>query len=83
MFNIRHQITLATGEQILLYGEDYFKDKRVFWETQQNLLKHLLEQVDQIEPPTDVLQLPEELTIHFDKVKTFKDWLSQHHPIQV
>jgi hypothetical protein len=83
MFHIRHQITLANGAQVSLYGEDYFGDKRVFWETHQHLLKQLLEQVEQVGPPIQVLQLPEELTIHFDKVSAFKDWLSQHHPIQV
>ncbi|MFK7796795.1 MAG: hypothetical protein AB8E82_05020 [Aureispira sp.] len=81
MFHIRHQITLANGEHISLYGEDYFGDKRVFWETHQRLLTQLLEQVDQTGSPIQVLQLPEELTIHFDQVAAFKHWLSQHHPI--
>lgn len=81
MFQTKHCITLANGEYFSLFGEDYFGDKKVFWEAHQSQLHALLNQVKEVGAPIVVVEYPDELSWTFETVDAFKQWLSKHHPV--
>ncbi|WP_282042965.1 hypothetical protein [Winogradskyella flava] len=41
MFNFRYEIELASEEKLWLFGEDFYKDKNLFWKSHQTKLKEL------------------------------------------
>lgn len=81
MFQIRHSITLVNGEHFSLFGEDYFGDKKVFWEAHQSQLNALLNRVQEVGAPIVVVEYPQEANLTFETVDLFKQWLSKHHPV--
>ncbi len=82
MFTIKHSITLNNGEIISLFGEDYFGDKKVFWEAHQTQLNELLEKVTELGPPVKATVLPQAKSLIFEDTASFKSWLSQNHPVK-
>lgn len=83
MFKIKHQITLADDSIFDLYGEDYFGDKRVFWEAHQSTLNALVAKVKAVGPPIAVTYPPKEHVYTYKEVDAFLKWLSNNHPIKL
>lgn len=80
MFSKKHEITLNDGVVILLYGEDYFGDKKAFWDSHQTQLKSLIAKVNLLDAPIEVVEFPDEHKLYFKDINSFKIWLSEHHP---
>lgn len=82
MFQIKHKITFSTGEIVSLYGEDYFGDKKVFWDSHQTQLNGLLKKARELGGPFKVVEYPNAQEHEFMELKSFTDWLSKSHPIK-
>ncbi|WP_196889349.1 hypothetical protein [Aureivirga sp. CE67] len=80
MFQPKHQITLSDGDSYTLYGEDYFCDKKVFWEAHQSILKHLVEALEISKLPIKVLEISERKELKFETIVAFQNWLEKKHP---
>lgn len=83
MFDVKHEITFNSGEIVSLYGEDYFADKKVFWDSHQTRLKGVLEKAKVLGGPFKVIEFPREQEFSFNDFNTFIEWLSKSHPIKV
>ncbi len=81
MFQVKHHITFINGAIVSLFGEDYFADKKVFWEAHQSQLAALLIQVKEIGAPILVVEYPNESTLTFETNEAFLQWLAKHHPV--
>ena len=83
MFKIKHTITLHTGEIVSLYGDDYFGDKMVFWDSHQTQLKALIAKVNILGGPVDVVEFPEDKEYNFTEIDSFLAWLSRYYPVDL
>ena len=81
MFEVKHRITFNNGEITSLYGEDYFSDKKVFWDSHQTQLKGVLEKAKFLGGPFKVTEFPNNQKFEFNDCNAFIEWLSKSHPI--
>lgn len=60
MFDVKHKITFNAGEISSRFGEDYFADQKVFWDSHQTQLKGILEKAKLLGGPFEVTEFPKE-----------------------
>lgn len=80
MYSFKHEIKLKSEEKVYLFGEDYFNDKRVFYEQHISMLNKLCNKVFSTGFPILIndLQSKNKLLV---KTKTeFKEWLKLTQP---
>ncbi|TCI91800.1 hypothetical protein [Tenacibaculum sp. M341] len=80
MFQFKHEIELVSSEKIKLFGEDYFCDKRKFWEFHQNTLLHLYERVFETGFPIKITDLVFNKLIVIENMSSFRSWLKLNQP---
>lgn len=82
MFDFKHRIILKDESTIALFGEDYFCDKKVFWESHQTTLKTLCEKVCETGFPITIKNLMDNISLEIDGKKEFDSWLKENQPFE-
>ena len=80
MFEVKYQIELNNKASFILYGEDYYYDKRVFYETHLNLLRQLYQLVIAIGFPVYIKDMEFNEEIQIRSLVDFEDWLAKNQP---
>ncbi|MEM6379635.1 MAG: hypothetical protein AAF705_15635 [Bacteroidota bacterium] len=75
---IRYTLIFSEGETYLLFGEDFFNDKKVFWEIHQTKVKQCFEMIQQKGWPIKVYDDLTKEEQSFSNEREFKDWFLLH-----
>jgi len=77
MFKIKYKIELNNDYTISLFGENYFADKKVFWDSHQTRLKNLWEKVNELGMPVTIIEYPDETRTEIENIEIFKAWMKR------
>lgn len=83
MFDFKHNIALATGDTVNLFGEDYFGDKSTFWAAHQTTLNGLYDKVVATGFPVTITDLQTEQIVVVEDLVDFHAWLKTHQPFDL
>ena len=82
MFKFKYEIELITSEKIFLFGEDYYNDKKFFWEMHRFKILELCEKIQQTGFPIKIKDLQLQSLIKIKSIQELKDWLKENQPFQ-
>jgi len=80
MFKFKHEIELANKDKIWLFGEDYYNDKKVFWEAHCLALSDLCVKISEIGFPFKIIDLQTHKTLSVISKNQWDTWLKNHQP---
>ena len=80
MFVLRYHIKFKDGSVTSLYGEDYFGDKKVFWDAHQTMLTGLCNKVCNEGFPVFINDAYLDMHERMDNLDQFNTWLKKNHP---
>ena len=83
MFEFKYEIELKTSEKISLFGEDYFGDKRTFWNAHQASLKSLYKTVSETGFPIKIGDLEFDKWVVIENQHEFHAWLKTNQPFNI
>ncbi len=77
-YQYRFSIRFRDGRETRFFGEDYFNDKKMFWEWHQTQLRALCSELDSSSFPIVVTELETGQTTSFDEEKQLLRWLGEN-----
>ena len=80
MFDYKHQIELKTKQKFSLFGEDYFGDKRSFWEYHQSMLNDMYDNIIKVGFPLTITDLELNQSESIEDLQSFHAWLRANQP---
>jgi len=78
MFKFKHSIQLKNNQCIKLFGEDYYNDKKVFYEAHIKMLRDLCQKVHTNGFPVTITDLESGSNLKINTKKEFKLWLQNN-----
>jgi hypothetical protein len=80
MFEFKHLIEFQNKETFSLYGENFFGDKSIFWESHQSSLNELYKKIIYSDFPIKITDLETKHSILVLELKDFRIWLNENQP---
>lgn len=80
MFKFQYEIQSPNGELVWLFGEDYYTDKKVFWDAHQKMLKNLHLKVTELGFPIVIKNFSDNMSFKLNCTSDFELWLKKNQP---
>lgn len=83
MFEVRYSVAKKGSFCISLYSEDYFGDKKVFWESHQARLRELWQSVKEHGFPVQVTDESDQSVTTLEDQDAFEVWITENQPFKI